>query len=239
MTNGLVYEEKTHRYFLDGVRVPSTTGITGVIAKPGLLKFYGDNGTVEAKRIARESAEWGTAVHAACAAFATGDADLTGCPSEPYGVWFKAHVSRVVLVEQPVASRVHQMAGTPDIAAVLQGRVVVRSAMTGKLSTVDMDGETAVLDLKTGSMVDAGFGLQLEAYRRMVLEWLGVEATRRLVIHMPRKTPGKFEVVEFEPEESLHDWRAFLSASIIWHRLFAATAFAPRKPILSRSGVRT
>lgn len=242
MTNGLVYDDKYHRYFLDDVRVPSTTGICGVINKPGLLKWYGDNGTVEAKRISREAAEFGTRVHKGCESIAKGRFYLGYPPEEvqcieSYAAWFFKHVSNVVLVEQPVASRVHQMAGTPDIAAVLKGVIEVRRP-GGKLELVDMDGETGVLDLKTSSMVDAGFALQLEAYRRMVGEWLGVNATRRLVIHLPRKTPGKIEVVEFPMEDALDDWRTFLSASIIWHRLFKAEAFAPRKPFMKPATAR-
>lgn len=235
MTTGLVFEGKTHRYFLDGVRVPSTTGILGAIAKPFLIDWYGKHGTAEAKRMSKEAADHGTAVHAACERVANAEYLPTDYYDRPtmsnsvaeYNDWFKAHVSRVVLCETPIASRLHQMAGTPDLAAVLKGKIEVRR-LGGKIETVDMDGETGVLDLKTSTSVGEDFGLQLEGYRRMLREWLGIEATRRLVIHMPRKTPGKLEVVEFEMSTELDDWRAFLSALVIWHRLFKAKAFAPR-----------
>lgn len=232
MTNGLVFDEKTHRYFLDGVRVPSTTGILGAINKPFLLKWYGDNGTAEAKRLSKEAADFGTRVHKGCQSVGLGHSHHSYPVEEwqciqAYASWFFTHVRSVIAVETPVASRLHQMAGTPDLVAVLEGEIEVRRP-SGLIERVDMSGETAVLDAKTSSSVGDDFALQLEGYRRMLMEWLGIEPTRRLVVHMPRKAPGKLEIVEFPMETALDDWRAFLSALVLWHRLFKTRAFAER-----------
>ena len=226
---GLVYNDRYHTYHLDGERLPSVTQILGVIRKPGLEKWRGDLGNAEADRIGREAADFGTRVHSACELIAKGqydtlgtfdfDEDLLPFVGEYVG-WFNANVREVLACETRLASVTHRYAGTVDLVAVL------------------MTGETAVIDLKTSSMVDSGFGLQLEAYRRALMEQDGIEPTRRLVVQMPRKKPGHLEVHEFEPETALDDWRAFLSASILWHRLFKAEAFAPRKPFMRPAAAR-
>jgi hypothetical protein len=222
---GLVYNDRYHTYHLDGERLPSVTQILSVIRKPGLETWRGNIGNAEADRIAKDAGDHGTAVHAACEAIANGDTLLPYPPgvvepAEAYYAWFNANVQEVLACETRLASVTHRYAGTVDLVVRL------------------MTGDVAVIDLKTSSVVDPSFALQIEAYRQALLEQDGIEATRRLVIHMPRKTPGKLDVLEFPQDEALHDWRAFLSASIIWHRLFAAAAFAPRKPIVARAGVR-
>ena len=225
---GLVYNDRYHTYHLDGERLPSVTQILGVIRKPGLEKWRGDLGNAEADRVGREAADFGTRVHSACELIANGvlhdggpphGADELACV-EAYASWFNANVREVLACETRLASATHRYAGTVDLVAVL------------------MTGETAVIDLKTSSMVDSGFGLQLEAYRRALMEQDGIEPTRRLVVQMPRKKPGHLEIHEFEPETALDDWRAFLSASILWHRLFKAEAFAPRKPFMRPAAAR-
>lgn len=212
----LTFDEKRHAYSLDGERLPSVTQILGAIRKPFLETWRGRLGNAECDRISRESADWGTAVHAACEAFATGDADLTGAPGEPYQTWFRANVRRVIGAELRVASATHRYAGTIDLVAEL------------------LDGATVVVDLKTGTTVGDDVPMQLEAYRRALLEQEGIEASRRIVVHLPREKPGELNVIEYPTEGHLDDWRCFLAASIVWHRLFKTKA-NPR-PAASRPG---
>lgn len=219
----LLYNDKYHTYHLGETRLPSVSQILGVIRKPFLEQWRGNVGNAEADRIAREAADHGTAVHLACELYADEKADefaraaMRGHPSvAAYADWMDTNVTRVIAVEPMVLSLNHGYAGRADLVIELQ------------------DGSITIVDLKTSSEVSEDYALQLEAYRRALIETGDIVPTRRLVVHMPRKEPGKLRVVEFAVEDAQRDWRAFLACSIIWHRLFKADAFAPRRNILGR-----
>lgn len=215
---GLTFDPRRHVYLLDGQRVPSVTQILDCISKPFLVEWYGRLGTIEAKRQAREAADHGTAVHAACEGLALGHS-VSGYPPgvvpfvETYAKWFGANVRRVIHVEVILGSRAFQYAGCADLVAELT------------------DGSLAVIDLKTSAGVDETFGAQLSAYAHALKEQEGLAVERRLVVRMPRKEPGKLDVHEFTSPD---DWRAFLAASILFERYFKAAAFAPPKNIIGR-----
>jgi hypothetical protein len=217
----LVYNDKYHTYHLDGVRLPSVTQILNCIAKPGLVDWKVRVGADEAARVSRETADFGTRVHAACEKIALANPlDYLPFPDEimpfveAYNVWLACNVARVIGVEMRLASTAHQYAGTADLVAEMH------------------DGSIAVVDLKTSSSVDETFGAQLSAYVTALAEQEGVVATRRIVVRMPRKEPGKLDVHEFDDHQL--DWRAFLAASILFHRYFKAEAWAPKRNILGK-----
>jgi hypothetical protein len=215
----LEFDEKRHIYWLGETRLPSVTQILAVINKPGLVDWKVRVGAEEAARVSRETSAFGVAVHAACEAVALGDT-LLPYPMEyiqhveAYHDWFHANVRRVIGAEMRLASFDHLYAGTADLVAELQ------------------DGSVAVIDLKTSSSVDEMFGAQLSAYVAALAETEGILADRRIVVRMPRKEPGKLDVHEFT--DHVTDWRAFLAASILFHRYFKAEAFAPKSNILGR-----
>lgn len=212
MFRSIVFQKprRARMYTVDGQKYPSVTEILNCIRKPFLEQWRGRLGNLECDRISREAAEMGTRVHRVCEAINSGGTDAAIGELEPfhrsYTSWFVANVERVVGAEKLLVSRGHRYAGTADLIAVLK------------------DGSTAIVDLKTGGIVAAEFGLQLEAYRRALLEQDGIEATRRIVIQMPRKEPGALLVHEYDDHQA--DWRAFLAASVIWWRLFSESAAA-------------
>lgn len=219
----LTFDEKHHRYYLGDQRVPGVTSILACIAKPFLLDWYGRVGGDEARRISRESADFGRAVHAACERIVKAEPlDYLPFPDEilpfanAYNEWLSRSVRRVIGAEMMLAHPEHLYAGTADVVVELY------------------DGSIAIVDVKTSANVSEDFGAQTEAYRRALRVWEGIDATRRLIVHMPRKQPGVIEVHEILPETQTQDWRAFLAASILFHRYFKAEAFAPRRNILGR-----
>jgi hypothetical protein len=202
----LTFDDKRHQYKLDGVVLPGVTSVLNVIHKPELLAWYGRLGTVEANRQRDAAAAHGTRVHAMCEALANGgylpDPELQPYV-DAYTSWLNANVHRIIAAEPRVASRTHGVAGSIDLVAEM------------------IDGQTAILDLKTGSMVPDTTALQCAAYGRLYAEQEGIQATRRIAIHLPRKSPGKITTIEYPAETEPEDWRVFLCCLILYRRFMA------------------
>lgn len=200
------FSEARHRYDVDGVIYPGVTSVLGVLNKPALLAWYGRYGTAECVRMRDEAAAHGTRVHAGAEALANGTPLDQLDPAlrpwlEPLDAWLNANVNRVILAEPRVASRQHRVAGSIDLVAEL------------------LDGQTAILDLKTGSQIPETTQLQVVAYGRLLAEQEGIVATRHLAVHLPRKAPGALEVVEYPAADEPDAWRLFLCALLL-HRKF-------------------
>jgi hypothetical protein len=186
-------------YKIDGERFASVTTILGVLDKSGLAQWRGSVGNDEADRIATEAAEHGTAIHGYVERFNRGDRGPYGPPIDtivqPYIAWHNAQVSCVLAAEKLVVSRRFKFAGTADVVVMLT------------------DGTLAVVDLKTSksALSEDTWSLQLAAYS-LALEEEDVEARRRIVVRLPKSSPGALYTLEF-PEDTLEtDQRAFLSA---------------------------
>lgn len=208
----LTFDEARHIYRLDGTVLPGVTSILNVIHKPELVAWIGRLGTVEANRLRDAAAGHGTQVHAACETIAKSwidpsiglDFDPWLLPfTEAYTSWMNANVHRVLAAEPRVASRVYGVAGSIDLVAEM------------------IDGATAIIDLKTGSTVPNTTPLQTSAYGRLLLEQDGVQSTRRIAIHLPRKSPGELTAIEYPAETEPEDWRVFLCCLILYRRFMA------------------
>ena len=199
----LTFDEARHVYRLDGQVLPGVTSVLNVIHKPELMAWVGRLGTVESNRQRDAAANHGIWVHAACEAVARGECvdDPVLLPYvEPYSSWLNANVHRVLAAEPQVASRTHGVAGSIDLVAEM------------------IDGQNAIIDLKTGSTVPDTTPIQTSAYGRLLLEQDGVETTRRIAIHLPRKSPGELTVIEYPAETEPEDWRVFLCCLILYRR---------------------
>lgn len=221
MTKGLVFDETRHIYRLDGQVLPGVTSVLNVIHKPELTAWIGRLGTTEANRQRDAAAGHGTTVHAACEAIANAWVECGDPPSiapeltvytDRFRSWLDANVHRVIAAEPRVASRVHGVAGSIDLVAEM------------------LDGSRAIIDLKTGSTVPDTTPLQTSAYGRLLFEQEGIQTTRRIAIHLPRKSPGELSVIEYPAETEPEDWRVFLCCLIVWRRFMdkSARPAAPR-----------
>ncbi len=154
-THGLTFDAAAHRYKLDGVVVPS---VTGILKASGLIDFSGiPDSILEAARFR------GTTVHQAIALFNEQDLDI-----EQFGLDFPDFVGYVegwitfcrqrnflsVLNEHRIASRRYQVAGTLDCLGIL-------------------DGQAVLLDYATGDPADVCKWLQTAAYEVLAREWAG------------------------------------------------------------------
>lgn len=212
----LQFDNRTHRYTLDGKWIPGTTGIIGkAINKPYLVAWIERLGQAEANRVRDASAEFGTRVHALVESINLGthsyradgqlDVDDDIRPfGDAYLEWFQAEVVNVVGAETPLYSEEHWYAGTADGILLLRGRT-----------------HPTLADLKTskGDYPHDEWGLQTVAYQVAALESLGIVTTSRMVIHMPSDKPGKLNPIELPIEDAAADWKGFLHCRGIYEWL--------------------
>lgn len=188
-TAGLVFEEATHRYFLNGTEVPS---VTATIRDN---RLGGDFSRVDPAVLDR-ARQLGSAVHVALHYYDEGTLDTaTVDPAVwPYlEAWARFKTERdvtVLVMEQRLADPVHRFGGTLDRIAVIDGRRVL-------------------IDVKSGS-VD-GADLQTAAYARLAGE---PASTRRWAVQLHPERQIPYTVYAYQDP---NDWRLFRSALELTH----------------------
>ena len=149
----LVFHAADHVYELDGVAVPS---VTGVLQRAGLIDFSHIPPSILGAALER-----GTAVHQAIHFYNERDLDVAGFARDfpEYAGYLHAWEAFVavrrfvpVLNERRVASRRHLVAGTLDCLGIL-------------------DGGAVLIDFKTGHPKDVAADLQTAAYHALAAEW--------------------------------------------------------------------
>lgn len=144
-TGNLTFDSDTHTYFFNGKRVKSVTQILAAVTDFSMVQ--------------KETLEWkrqlGTAVHLATELYDQNDLDFSSIDKnvEPYlDAWavFKADSGIEILeVEQRIFHPVMMYAGTLDRIGLI-------------------NGEVAVLDIKTSSTLSKTVGMQLAAYQEAI-----------------------------------------------------------------------
>src|SRR6185436_17565531 len=129
----LTFDDATHTYTLDGVIVPS---VTGILKASGLIDFTGiPESILEAARVR------GTTVHQAIAFYNDGDLDLELFEHDfpDYVGYLEGWLSfcrqrnfTPILNECRIASRRHQIARTIDCLGELDGEAVLIDYATGR-----------------------------------------------------------------------------------------------------------
>jgi len=149
----LIFYADAHVYELDGLRVPS---VTGVLQRAGLTDFSHIPPSILGAALER-----GTQVHRAVHFYNEHDLDVAAFRATfpEYIGYLQAWINFTeqrhfvpVLNEHRVASRRHLVAGTVDCLGVL-------------------DGVGVVVDFKTGHPKDVAADLQLAAYVALAMEW--------------------------------------------------------------------
>ncbi len=150
---GLTFDAPSHVYTLDGIIVPS---VTGILQASGLIDFSGiPEAILDAARLR------GTRVHEAVHFFNEDDLDVEAFRDDfpTYAGyldgWLSFRQQRhfvPVVNECRIASRRHQLAGTLDCLG-------------------ELDGEAVLLDYATGDPLDVSKDYQTAAYLGLALEW--------------------------------------------------------------------
>jgi len=136
------------------------------------------------------AAERGTAVHAACAAYAQGlwvpslDEECHG-PFESFKLWFNRTVDVVLCCEKQFIDEGLGFTGTPDLVVMLKGETA-----------------SLVVDLKTPVSVAKSWAPQIAAYRHLT------KADRAGTLRLSKT--GLVPIFnEYQPKGE--DWQAFLN----------------------------
>lgn len=198
-------------YLIDGQKVVRVSTVLNVIAKPGLMHWYGKWGTDECRRLMRIAQDFGTRFHRCMELHALGqllpwdvDPDLQS-HVDAARRWFDAHVIEVVGIERRVHSRLHGYAGTADLLARLRD-----------VEGVDPDRPVAT-DWKTSKEIGFEYGFQLSAYLEAAAEGdEPLDLGGRVVLWAPREQPGVFEARVLPAEQHGPDFEAFKFALGLW-----------------------
>jgi len=228
----LVYDDILHTYTVDGVPMPSVTGITGVMDKPALIGWAVK---VTAERIAElwQPGREYTAEQIREAIFdakgaryrASGKAMTIGTMAHD---WIEQYIKSKIYGFAPpeeheypkVASSVSAFLSWEQAHAVkyFTAERKVLSVKHGYSGTVDsvmtVDGKRLAVDLKTSKAIYPEYFIQCAAYAAALEEELGVEYDGIAILRVDKES-GAFEFSVIED-----GWRelfdVFLACLTIW-----------------------
>mgnify|MGYP003418558515 CR=1 FL=1 len=220
------FNEKTHRYYLDGKQMTGVTTILGVIAKPQLIKWSADMAVdyikervhhvdidtlynevlVEARNAwtkkRDDSADLGKAVHAEIEQYIkckiAGLDWFTDNPQVQHFInWSDKYKVQFIASEEQVYSVKLFVAGTYDFSCII-------------------DGRKYLCDLKTGNALYPEYFYQCAAYRMMAEEMGQTDFKGSILVRIGRD--GKFnEEEDVIISESYEDEKeAFLAALTLY-----------------------
>ena len=170
----------------NGQRVPSTTTVLNVLAKPALIQWAWQCG-IDGKdwKAVRDSAgDIGTLVHylIMChltkqepdtSEYSAQDIDQAESCLIRFWDWEKGHNLKGTLIETPLVSEIFQFGGTPDWYGLL-------------------DDIPTLLDFKTSKGIYAEFFYQLAGYRTL-LEEKGYEVQQARILRIGKEDNDGFE----------------------------------------------
>lgn len=144
--NDYYFDEAEHKYYCDGIEIPSITDITSPIGLPKMARVQ--DWVLDAARFR------GTMVHEACEEYMlTGELDFNQYPTqfwnyiEQFMNWVRTYQPQPLFTEHRMYC--NEYAGTCDLICKL-------------------DGKTILVDYKTTSAIDKkSLSVQLEGYKRL------------------------------------------------------------------------
>ena len=149
---------------LDGVQVPGTTTVLGILNKPFLVPWANKLGLqgIDSTKYKDKMADIGTLAHLFIMNHLRGEktdtGDFTGNDIKlaencfaSYLAWEKSHTIKPILIEKPIVSDKYGYGGTPDCVGYL-------------------DDELVLIDFKTGKALWPEHTYQLAAYRQLSSE---------------------------------------------------------------------
>jgi len=168
--------DNNHIYRLDGAVIP---GVSEILKNAGIIdvRFYNE-----------WHANRGTQIHRGCALilnqqldWSTVDREIAGCLGT-FEAFVRQSGVKPVAIEQPVYRETPRYAGTPDLVG-------------------EINGQTVLIDYKSGAAVPEWAGYQLAAYAGCFEDGY---IQKRFVLHL--KPNGQFRLNEYRDSS---DWYIF------------------------------
>jgi ATP-dependent exoDNAse (exonuclease V) beta subunit len=202
----MTFKQSQRFYDIDGEKYPSVTTILQVIAKPGLMYFYGKHGIEGAEKKKMDAADIGTMAHQAIEKILQGKItsmsqvdQRVNEPVQAFFNWREKNKFKPIDMEMTVYSKKFKYAGTLDTVGLIKDRL-------------------AVIDFKTSNKIWPEYGLQIAAYKNAYEEMTDKKINSRWVIRLDKKKPF-FEAKIFRAYNK--DIRAFKAALKLWQHLNA------------------
>jgi hypothetical protein len=211
MATAVTFDAASHRYTIDGRELAAVTKIIGrVIRKPGLERWIGNVGNLEAERRKEEAGERGTLVHALASLHAEGTPDIPlGGESairpqlRLFEQWYADNVQDMLACELIVHHPRYDYVGTLDFLVRLRG-----------------DRIPTVIDVKSGAAMWPEMRYQTAAYREAVLLGMlyeqGIKDCRRAIVQVAE---GAVIARFHEHTEHALDFEGFLACLYLYHDL--------------------
>jgi hypothetical protein len=188
-------------YYIDGQRIPGTTTIIGRFKDSGALMYWAWQQGKEGKDF-RETAEAAASAGTLAHLMVEDYLKDTITPTDPlisddirakadsafnaFLAWERQSNLKVISLEQPYVSHQHRYGGTPD-------------------GIVEVDGQLAILDIKTSSDVYRDHLIQVAAYRGLYEEVTGKQVT------------GGFHILRFAKENGDFSHHYYSELNDAWH----------------------
>ena len=198
----LDYDEQSHSYRVDGLRIPSVTRIVDGCFPKNLHEWVAVVGGEEYNRITDEALRIGNDTHKFIEDFITyghtcGDPDEHIAPSiEAFMAWDEKYQPKWMSSERKIYCDKHKYAGTVDAVAQINGRV-------------------CVIDFKTSKKIYKPYHLQVTAYAQAIKRIDGLRRWPLGIILRLDKETGQYDCKVFEPRDhfemfvncmKLRDW---------------------------------
>ena len=148
----------------DGTKVPGATTITGLLNKPGLIKWANDLGLegIDVTKYVDEAAAIGTLAHqmvqdhlqkrpTVTSNYSAIQIDLAQNSFLSYLNWEAGHHIEPIICEEPMVSEKRRYGGTVDCYCLL-------------------DGVPTIVDFKTGKAIYDEYFFQVAAYKELLIE---------------------------------------------------------------------
>lgn len=179
--------------------VPSVTEVLGVLKQSYFEDWARKIGIQEARRLTREAADFGTAVHVIARDICRGKHTSLTSETVLFAAAIKdflnTHVDRVLETELELVSEELGFGGTLDLYCKMR------------------DGTYAVVDWKTTAQLTRTHGLQTAGYA-ILLKEAGHTVHRRLVIRLRKENPGTYYCRHYRDHKG--DRRGFEGALALW-----------------------
>ena len=185
-----------------GVRFPGVTTITGILAKPALIKWANNLGLkgIDSSRYVDDKAAIGTLAHALITDRLQdkptemsdyGEAQIAQAENcvLSYFEWEKDFTITPIIIEEPLVSEEHCVGGTMDIYALV-------------------NGVKELIDLKTGNGIWPEHKIQVSAYKK-ILEENGHVVERVRILNIPRHETESFQQVIVSEKVLDLSWEIF------------------------------
>ena len=205
-----VSKAHTRYYNAEGVRLPSSTTITGLLNKPSLVKWANDLGLdgYDSTEYTKAAARIGTLIHGLVEEHITGVAfdrttysdyemEIAQVGYYKYLEWEKGHDVKPIFNEKKLVSEKYQYGGTLDFYCLV-------------------DGDESLIDFKSGSGIYGEHFCQTSSYFQL-LEENGYKVKQTIILNIGRDESEPLQQATINKETTYKYFEIFLALLRVYY----------------------